>query len=162
MSTSTRRPASTAPTTCGPMAQTERKAAREQTRTSRAGNEAAASDAWPASWRHAARALDRAHLDGADRGDGAADVQQWGLRYRLEDRGARCRRRVATGTGPGHSAAYRILARAEPRGTHLPSVAGRTLASPAREARSQALHCAARPVECQSRLHPLFPRWRLE
>src|SRR5205085_1859582 len=81
-STSTRRPASTAPTTYGPMAPTARKAARERTRTSRAGNDAAASDAWPASWRHAARAVDRPLVDGADRGDGTADVRRRGLRYR--------------------------------------------------------------------------------
>src|SRR3984893_2693727 len=78
--TNTRHPANTAPMTCGPTALTARKAARERTRTSRAGNDAAASDAWPASWRHAARAVDRAHLDGADRGDGAAVVQRGGFR----------------------------------------------------------------------------------
>src|ERR1700681_95034 len=146
-STSTRPPANTAPTTCGPTAPTGRKAARERTRTSRAGNDAAASDAWPASWRHAARAVDRAHVDGADRGDGAADVQRRGLRYRPQELGTRCGSRAAPGAGPGHIAARRIAARAQPRGAHVSSVAGRELASPAREDRPQALHRAARPLE---------------
>src|SRR5450755_2244026 len=80
-STSTRRRASTASTTCGPTALTARKAAKEPTRTSRAGNDAAASDAWSASWLYAGRAVGRPYADRIHGGDRGADVERRRVRY---------------------------------------------------------------------------------